>query len=536
MGGPAMVPFLAPRLLVLALGATASSDVFTAAAAAAAGAAAPPAAAAAASASAAAEGAPPAPRGRQLLIANATGVGTVTTFGTVTKAPQNPLLKIGAQLAEDKDPERPWSSGGIYSAIVADQSGRRQGKPWRAYFTASLNWTMDPRCPPGSTCETGAGGLLYAESADGIAWRWAPVGIMWPPGSNATRSEQARSDILRFAEEGTAVFEDTNPAVRAGKPDSEWAIKFVGQLNPLEAQSDKVMHSGGSGNYVTSSDGIHFDDDHLGTLGHVDVDGNRRPGARWDTENNFFFDQRTQRYVGVMRAPRDPRCKIWWPTCLQRCKSCGSGNLTDRQNGLVSVRAISIMQVRTKCVWSPPSDRMSHFPCSMRSDLLQNGCLTDNWCGCVTTPVQSANASFESRFTDEVVSVHPTPTEQLYSQVTFPMHGLYFGLVSKADVYEKPFPVGTFKGKPAFGHVNRVHCALQWSRDLQTWEAVEELADFIPLEWTRWDSHLCYASASPVEMEDGAMRVYYGASSGPHDGVNATTQLGLAVRPSLHCN
>ena len=101
--------------------------------------------------------------------------------------------------------------------------------------------------------------------------------------------------------------------------------------------------------------------------------------------------------------------------------------------------------------------------------------------------------------------------------------------MSVADVYEKPFPVGTYKGKPAFGHVNRVHCALQWSRDLLHWEPVEELKDFIPLDWTKWDSHLCYASASPVVMGDGTVRLYYGGSSGPHDGVNATTRLGLAT-------
>jgi hypothetical protein len=144
--------------------------------------------------------------------------------------------------------------------------------------------------------------------------------------------------------------------------------------------------------------------------------------------------------------------------------------------------------------------------------------------------MQSANASFDSEFTDSVVAVHPTPTEQLYSQVTFPLHGIYFGIVSKADVYEKPFPVGKFKGKPAFGHVNRVHCALQWSRDLAHWEAVENLTDFIPLNATGFDSHLCYASAAPMIMaDDGTVRVYYAASSGPHDGVNGTTHLGLAM-------
>jgi hypothetical protein len=82
------------------------------------------------------------PRGRQLLIANATGVGTLTTFGTATKHPGNPLLKLGAQRAADKDPVRPWASGSIYTSILADQTGKRSGKPWRAYFTSGLNWTM----------------------------------------------------------------------------------------------------------------------------------------------------------------------------------------------------------------------------------------------------------------------------------------------------------------------------------------------------------------------------------------------------------
>jgi hypothetical protein len=263
------------------------------------------------------------PRGRQLLVAHATGSTNVaTTFGTVFVHPK-PLLKIGSQLESAQDPLRPWSTGGIYSAVIADQSGKRSGAGWRAYFTSGLNWTMDKQCPPGSTCETGAAGLLYAESTDGVVWHWANVGIMWPP--NATN--QTQSDILRLVEAGTAVFEDTNPAARAGKTDAEWSLKFVGQLSPLVARSDKVMHSGGSGEFLTSADGIHFDSQ---TPGLVVVDGGRTPGARWDTENNFFFDERTQRYVGVMRAPRDPRCGIWWPACLRRCHSCGAGNLTDQ--------------------------------------------------------------------------------------------------------------------------------------------------------------------------------------------------------------
>ena len=53
----------------------------------------------------------------------------------------------------------------------------------------------------------------------------------------------------------------------------EWSIKFVGQLSMAD---DSKMHSGGSGEYLTSTDGRTFDG-----AGKVDVDGGRTPGARW---------------------------------------------------------------------------------------------------------------------------------------------------------------------------------------------------------------------------------------------------------------
>ena len=50
----------------------------------------------------------------------------------------------------------------------------------------------------------------------------------------------------------------------------------------------------------------------------------------------------------------------------------------------------------------------------------------------------SSNIAFgavDPRFTDNVVVTgFSSPTEQLYSQVTFSLHGLYFGIVSNADV------------------------------------------------------------------------------------------------------
>eukprot|EP00035_Acanthoeca_spectabilis_P028547 m.471214 g.471214 ORF g.471214 m.471214 type:complete len:547 (-) comp30735_c0_seq1:195-1835(-) len=411
-----------------------------------------------------------APVGRQLLAVAAKNSSqqssnVVSVFGTVTKHPANPLYLIGQQPGAVPAPtQTPYVGAAIYSSVLTDASGLRAGPRWRGYFTASLVNTT-------SGYETGTAGLVYAVSDDGIAWQPGLVGIPWP---NTT--DHNRSNILTLTESGTAVFEDTNPATMAATPPSEWSLVIAGQLT----FNDSSMHNGGSGWMVRSSDGVHLSSPPT----RINVEGGRTPGARWDTETNGFYDRRTGRYVFAMRAPRDPKCGIWWPLCLGHCASCGAGNLTDRDNGLVSVRAVSVMQ--------------------------------------------SAGPELGSLFTDVVAAVNPFPERQLYAQVTFPLPNLqiYIGLVMVADVFkEVQTGPGFFKG----AHVNRVHCAVQWSVDLVEWFPVANLTDFIPLSPSGWDSHLCYATAAPIVMPDGAVRVYYSGSDGPHDGVNKTSRLGLAT-------
>ena len=72
----------------------------------------------------------------------------------------------------------------------------------------------------------------------------------------------------------------------------------------------------------------------------------------------------------------------------------------------------------------------------------------------------------------------------------------------------------------------KVHCRLSISTDLMHWKWVDNAglngADFIPLgtpSTTRstnaFDSHICFAAASPLQMEDGSARVYYMGGNGP---------------------
>lgn len=112
---------------------------------------------------------------------------------------------------------------------------------------------------------------------------------------------------------------------------------------------------------------------------------------------------------------------------------------------------------------------------------------------------------------------------QLYSQITFPFHDVYLGIVMVFDAESKD------------GHV---HCRLAWSTNASTWAWVDAGGllgrEFIPHgaegaspTGNAFDSHICFAAASPVEVE-GEVRVYYMGGNGPHNGAR-NSSLGLAT-------
>ena len=206
--------------------------------------------------------------------------------GTVTKRhADNPLLQIGGS-------RTPWLKDGIYTTVIynsSDMGARR----YRLYYSAALLCpTQTPDCTHGY--ETGSDGLNYAESADGITWSIPSLGLQaWPPGSG-----NKSNNILLFDEAGTAAFVDDGEIVVAG------------QLT----LNDTSMHAGGSGWYMRSADGIHFQNPPK----RMSVRSEPNAGARWDTQVNFIKDEQTGEYIGSMRAPRNPKCGIWWPR-LHRC-------------------------------------------------------------------------------------------------------------------------------------------------------------------------------------------------------------------------
>jgi hypothetical protein len=93
------------------------------------------------------------------------------------------------------------------------------------------------------------------------------------------------------------------------------------------------------------------------------------------------------------------------------------------------------------------------------------------------------------------------PESQTYAMPIFEYAGLYLGLLMMFHV-----PSDT------------VACELAWSADTLRWERVDPGNALIPLGAAgAYDSGCVYAAATPVVL-DNQIRLYYGASNGPHTG------------------
>lgn len=145
----------------------------------------------------------------------------------------------------------------------------------------------------------------------------------------------------------------------------------------------------------------------------------------------------------------------------------------------------------------------------------------DGKCGRSVALAQSK--SWQTGWPKQVTTIEVgTPSEQLYSQITFPWYNVWLGMVMVYSEASKS---------------QEVHCRLAYSRDLATWAWVDggaaDLADgkdFIPLGHPgAFDSHIIFAAAHPVIMpRDGTARIYYMGGNGPHFGAR-NSSFGLAT-------
>ncbi len=106
-------------------------------------------------------------------------------------------------------------------------------------------------------------------------------------------------------------------------------------------------------------------------------------------------------------------------------------------------------------------------------------------------------------WTKAVEVLRGTPQAQVYSMPVFRYAGVYLGLPA---IFHDP----------RHGGNDRTHTELAWSPDTVTWHRIDPGTPLIPNAETdgHYDWGCAYASA-PVFL-DGEIRLYYGASNGPH--------------------
>ena len=125
------------------------------------------------------------------------------------------------------------------------------------------------------------------------------------------------------------------------------------------------------------------------------------------------------------------------------------------------------------------------------------------------------NAGFDSKFTNAKVVESGGDYNQTYSQITFKYYNIYLGLVM------------IFYSNDTNG---RVFCELSFSTDLNSWYRVnngQQLIPLAPLESKAFDSHVCFAAAYPIKIEDKVW-LYYMGGNGPHSGTR-NSSFGLAT-------
>jgi len=112
---------------------------------------------------------------------------------------------------------------------------------------------------------------------------------------------------------------------------------------------------------------------------------------------------------------------------------------------------------------------------------------------------RSQSADF-IRWTKAVEVLRGEKTRQTYAMPVFRYANVYLGLamILKTDR-------------------DRVHCELAWSPDTITWHRIDSGRPLIPNSESRgdYDWGCAYAALTPVVLEE-EIRIYYGASNGPH--------------------
>jgi hypothetical protein len=365
-----------------------------------------------------------------------------------------------------------------YSNVLHDPKDTFGLGKYRVYYSAG-----DKAFGGAIPGESDGAATLYATSPDGLVWSK-------PHLHRYSWHNSTANNILFDGTTAVGIIDDA-----AHDSNASTRFKIWGNLpEAAPSDSDRLTFTAQLAGSAVSANGLNFSD--YRRLQNPSSSKTVKDTLRFDAQASLYYDRRQDKYVGTMRAFRPcsscGTCPIWW----QPHGGC--------QNDLSSSCTAAECNRTVRAVGTSTSSS-GNFQ-------------TSSW---------GKNV--------EVLADHTDPTRQFYSQVSWPYYNIYMGIAMVFSALDPPNTWG--KGK--------VHCQLVWSADGTRYHRVSgPTVDFIPLGSVAqhaYDSHVCFASAIPVEHSRTAAngtRIYYMGGDGPHysppwgDPLHRNTTLSMAtMRP-----
>jgi hypothetical protein len=381
-----------------------------------------------------------------------------------------PVRKLGRPLISEG--ERPWEKpavmetksptvgvrtlgyGNVYPSVYWNESSGRY-----TLFVNPLVSNAPVGSPPGKLLPgpgpEASGVLRFTSDRDGLEWHRADEGqVVW--------NGSTQNNLVLYPTGGVGVFTDPVAAAAAAAgaagtgtaAASNSAVKMFGVYYVDETAVDVAATSRAGGRW--SADGTHWPAAHAANA-YANIH------AGMDTHNNAFYDERTQRWVGITRT-------------LERVGP-----------GRVNVRCAGRTESQDFEDWSPAET------------ILCGNCTTDD----PRSPYSC----------------------QVYAMIVFPFYQGYLGLTMMFNGgYGSTMGQ---QWNDSQGLVETVDVELSWSRDTYNWTRLLPGTPLIPrTPWPHptsanythgpYDSYIIFAPAYPVLDAGGVLQMFYGSSDGPH--------------------
>jgi len=409
----------------------------------------------------------------------------LTHPNTLAAVPGAALTRDAPVFAMNVVGAAPWelNVNNGYSSVLYDPQNPHGLGVYRAFYSAGDDGFKSPDC---STSEcAGGSATLEANSSDGLRWEkpglglWSWTGVKDVP-APGKKYAAADTNILFESTTAVAIFDDGAHEKNASRRFKAWGNLAAQDISPkLGGHAARPpWRAPQTGGLAVSADGLRWTDYKM----LQNATDERRGAWRFDAQASMFFDERRQKYVGTDRAFRPCSVKADCGTC--------------------------------PIWWQPHGGCQSHPSISNKTGCSKAQCArTVRAIGAVSSSGADFGEASWGR-NEEILANHSDPTTQFYSQVTWPFYNVYLGITMVYDAVDPPDVYG--KGK--------VHCELTYSADptfSSGWQRLAEGRDFIPLGMPRgegkgaWDSHICFASALPLRLEN-EVRVFYMGGDGPH--------------------